>query len=203
MKNVISSKDLSIILNKRKKDKPLCNNKKSRTYYDRLKDAVESGFSYKKDIAYVDEKSIVLEFNNVSILSHNDILRINFKQLYPYIKMWKERVKNNISKITKDEALNFNSNKVKIEFLFKLKHKKFLDYDATVACSKFIIDGIVESGFLSDDTIDIVPVILTDQIKNSENENSIIVIINEINELELLKYFSNTLIKNKKKLDSE
>lgn len=203
MKNVISSKDLSIILNKRKKENSSYNNKKSRTYYDRLKDAVESGFSYKKDISYVDEKSIVLEFNNVSILSHNDILRINFKQLYPYIKMWKERVKNNISKITEDEILNFNSNKVKIEFLFKLKHKKFLDYDATVACSKFIIDGIVESGFLSDDTKDIVPVILTDQIKNSENENSIIVIINEISELELLKYFSNTLIKNKKKLDSE
>ncbi len=204
MKNTISSKDLKMILNKGKKKSPSGEQKKkARTYYDRLREAVESGFSHKKDISYIDEKSIVLEFNNVSILSHNDILRINFKQLYPYIKMWKERVKENIKKISEKEKEKFNSEKVKIEFLFKLKHKKFLDYDATVACSKFIIDGIVESGFLDDDTIEIVPVILTDQVKNSEDESSILVVINEITESELLKYFSNTLIKNKKKLDSK
>ena len=41
----------------------------------------------------------------------------------------------------------FLNNKVKLEFFNKDKNNQTLDYDASVGCIKFIIDGLVESKF--------------------------------------------------------
>lgn len=193
MKNIISASDYNSLNKKTKSSNTL---KKTRTYYDRLNDAISSGFSFKKDEYKFENETLIFSFLDVAILSHNDILRINFKKLYPYIKLWKERVKNTASKIPESQSDYFLNKEVKIEFLFKTKTEKKLDYDSSVACSKFIIDGLVESNILIDDVVDIVPLILTKQIKNKIKENTIIVIISEVNQLYMENLFSETLKNN-------
>lgn len=184
----ISQKDLNkIIKNKSSTTKSL--GKVKRTYYDRLEEAIKTGFIYSKDEIEISEKCIILKFNDVVFLSHNDILRIHFKRMYRYIKLWKNRVKE----ICKDKNFecweNNKSKPMKIEFLYNTKNNEFIDYDSTMGSFKFILDGLTESGIIVDDSMDYVPVILSKQIKNKEC-NSIYVVITSLDMEKYENYFS-------------
>jgi hypothetical protein len=160
-----------------------------RTYYNRLNEAIKTGFCFKSDKAYNTGEAIIFEFINVYLLSHNDILRIHYKKMYPYIKLWKERVKH-ISKEINIEELNKSEDyKLKIEILYITKNSNFLDYDSTIAASKYIIDGLTESNIIEDDSIEFIPIILSKQDKNKE-ENAIKIVITPITQEEYESYYS-------------
>jgi hypothetical protein len=187
MKNAINLEDL----NKMSKGKKSLLDKKpkKRTYYDRLNDAVDHGFSFKRDLFSYDEekKELYIEFRDIILISHNDLLRIKFQSAYKYIKLWKERVVFLLS----GKCKKFESS-VKIEVLIKTSKSQTLDYDASIACVKFIIDGLVKSNVIEDDTIDYVPLVLTHQEKTKDKMSSIFIVISEISKKELDSYFSNS-----------
>lgn len=182
----ISQKDLNKLIKNSKSNKP---NKVKRTYYDRLEEAIKTGFVYSKDEIEISSEYIIFKFNDVVFLSHNDILRIHFKRMYRYIKLWKDRVKE----LCKDKDFSkwdVNKNKpMKIEFLYNTKNNELLDYDSTVGAFKFILDGFTESGVIVDDSMEHVPIILSKQRKNKDN-NSIYVVITPLNINEYNNYFS-------------
>ncbi len=154
---------------------------KKRTYYDRFEDAIKYGFSFDKDIFYKKDNAYFFEFNNVTVLSLNDLFRINYKKSYTYRELWKERVDNLVSN-NKLELLN---SPVSIEILYKNKTQKSLDYDASIGVLKFIIDGFVKSKLINDDDQKNVPMILTKTINNKEYDfNSLIVVIQEIDSID-------------------
>lgn len=184
----INQKELNkIIKNKNTNNSKL--NKPKRTYYDRLDEAIKTGFVFSNDEVKISSESIVFKFNDVVFLSHNDILRIHFKRMYKYIKLWKDRVKE----ICKDKDFSeWSINKdypIKIEFLYNTKNNEFLDYDSTIGAFKFILDGFTENGVIMDDSMDYVPIILSKQRKNKKN-NSIYVVITPLNLNEYENYFS-------------
>ena len=179
MKTIITSNEF----------KKMQNKKQSRTYYDRLEDAINYGFNFDNDIFIQEEDSLILKFNDVYFLSHNDILRIHFKRLYKYIKLWKERVKSISKKIDINKWENVKNKLLKIEFIYVNNNNEFLDYDSTIASFKFILDGLTESKIIIDDNQDHVPIILSKQLKSKE-KNSIIVIITVLNQEEINNYFS-------------
>ena len=176
--------------NKLKKEK-----KKTRTYYDRYNDAVSKGFSFKKDDIYVlKNDSIVIEFNDVILLSLNDLLRIHEKKAYKYKCLWKERVINIL------EKNNYNINTpITIEILYINRKNKKLDYDASIACTKYIIDGLVKAKLIEDDTQEHIPLILSNTIINKDAEyDSVILCIKSIGDIN--NYYSEdfkSIIKNK------
>jgi len=181
----ISKSDLNKIIKNSKNNKV----KVQRTYYDRLEEAIKTGFVFSKDEIEISSKSIVFKFNDVVFLSHNDILRIHFKRMYRYIKLWKDRVKE----LCKDRDFSeweFNKNSpMKIEFLYNTKNNEFLDYDSTIGSFKFILDGFTENGIIVDDSMDYVPIILSKQRKN-KNKNSIYVVITPLDLKDYENYFS-------------
>lgn len=179
MKTIISSSDF----------KKMQTKKKSRTYYDRLEDAINFGFNFDKDIIKQDENSLIIEFNEVYFLSHNDILRIHFKRLYRYIKLWKERVINISKKIDKNNWDLIKINPLKIEFIYVNNNNEFLDYDSTIASFKFILDGLTESEIIIDDNQNHVPIILSRQLK-SKDKNAIILVITPIQDIDINNFFS-------------
>lgn len=180
MKTVISSNEFKKIQNK----------KTARTYYDRLEDAINYGFNFDNDIIIQKEESLVIKFNNVYFLSHNDILRIHFKRLYKYIKLWKERVIYISKKIDTNLWEPIKNQPLKIEFIYLNNNNEFLDYDSTIASFKFILDGLTESKIIIDDNQQHIPIILSKQIKSKDN-NGIILIITPLKEEEINNYFSN------------
>lgn len=191
----ISKKELNSLLKNKEKVKKNINNKnkietKKRTYYDRLNDAIKFGFNFREDKITINNKSAILHFNNVYLLSHNDILRINFKMMYKYIKLWKERVAHLVNKVSLEEWQETKSKKIKIEFLYTTKNSQCLDYDSTVGAVKFIIDGLTESSVIFDDSIEFIPVVLSRQ-KRTEGNNSLTVVLTPITEEEYETYFSN------------
>jgi hypothetical protein len=189
MKNAINLKDINLIKSKKTNKKT----EKKRTYYDRLNDAVETGFSYKKDeIIFNKEHNIcILKFVDVALISHNDILRINFKVAYKYIKLWKDRVQHLVKKSEIPLPECFNENKVIFEFLIKTNHSQTLDYDSSVACLKFIVDGVVKSKLIKDDSLDNIPLMLTKQQKVKNEPSSIYLVISTITDKEVDSHFSN------------
>jgi hypothetical protein len=180
MKNTINLKDLKKIKGE---------NKVKRTYYDRLNDAVESGFSFKLDDFYKVNSKLVFEFNDVALISLNDLLRINFKSCYKYIKLWKERVINIVDK-NKIENYPFGDDRVKIEFIIETKNNQTLDYDASIACTKFITDGLVKSKIIKDDSLKYLPMIISKQKKSTNGISSIKMVLSKITESELDSFFS-------------
>ena len=196
MKNGIDLKDLKG-MGKRGAGKTKSDNKKKRTYYDRLNDAVETGFSFKEDEIHVDleKEECFIKFKNTVLINHNDLLRIKFNVAYKYIKLWKERVVNVVKKLDDSQMKIFLNNPVKIEILIETKNAMTLDYDASIGSSKFIIDGLVKSKILEDDTKEHIPLILTSQKKSKVNISSIYIIIKPIKEYELRKYFSDSFNK--------
>jgi hypothetical protein len=188
MKNAINLKDIKSIKSKVK------TSDKKRTYYDRLNEAVETGFSYKKDVITHDNKNniCVLKFIDVALISHNDILRINFKVAYKYIKLWKDRVQNLVKNLDTPLPDCFNENKVIFEFLIKTNNSQTLDYDSSVACLKFIVDGVVKSKLIKDDSLDNIPLMLTKQKKVKNEPSSIYLVISTITDVEVESHFSDT-----------
>lgn len=179
MKTTISASEFKKIKNK----------KTSRTYYDRLEDAVNYGFNFDKDSFIQKENSLILKFNDVYFLSHNDILRIHFKRLYRYIKLWKNRVIELSKKIDITKWEKIKNKKLKIEFIYINNNNEFLDYDSTIASFKFILDGLTESKIILDDNQDNIPIILSKQIKSIDS-NSIIVILTPLEDSDIDNYFS-------------
>ncbi len=179
MKTTISASEFKKIKNK----------KTSRTYYDRLEDAVNYGFNFDKDSFIQKENSLILKFNDVYFLSHNDILRIHFKRLYRYIKLWKNRVIELSKKIDMTRWEKLKNKKLKIEFIYINNNNEFLDYDSTIASFKFILDGLTESKIILDDNQDNIPIILSKQIKSIDS-NSIIVILTPLEDSDIDNYFS-------------
>lgn len=168
MKN-ISIKDL-----KNKKEK-----KKQRSYYDRYNDAIEFGFNNSEDYFEKINKSFVFHFKNIIILSNNDMLRIHYKKSYKYRELWKERV---ISLIEKANIKKLKT-PILVEALYIKNKNKALDYDSSVSCLKYILDGLVKSGIINDDNLKHIPHIMTKTIiNNNEKYDSIIISIKEIDE---------------------
>jgi len=186
----MSSKDLELLLkSKSNKSESQSLSKNKRTYYDRLEDAIRDGFDFKDDKISINEKSMVLVFNRVCLLSHNDILRIQFKRMYRYISLWKKRVINLVDTVDLKEWEKNKVKKIKIEFLYITNNKQYLDYDSTVGAVKFIIDGLTKSSAIFDDSLEFIPVILSRQQK-TQGDNSLIVVLTPIEEEEYEKYFS-------------
>lgn len=179
----IKSSELNSIL-KSKGEKNI-----KRTYYDRLKEAISTGFNFSNDSVVVSKDSIVIDFNEVYFLSHNDLLRIHFKSLYRYIKLWKDRVKYVFSNEDLSVWEESKKNKLKIEFLYVTKNNDYLDYDSTVGSFKFIMDGLTEAGIIIDDSMEYVPLVLSKQKKNNK-KNSIKVVITVLKEEDYDKCFS-------------
>jgi hypothetical protein len=177
----MSEKDLNSLMKPSKK--------KARTYYDRLDEAVTTGFNFKNDSIVLNENSMVLNFSGVYLLSHNDILRIQFKKMYRYISLWKERVGNLIEDVSLKEWEKNKIKKIKIEFLYTTQNKQCLDYDSTVGAVKFVIDGLTESSVIFDDSIEFIPVVLSRQ-KKTRGENALMVVLTPIEEEEYENYFS-------------
>ena len=113
------------------------------------------------------------------MLSNNDMLRIHYKKSYKYRELWKER----IISLVNENKLKKIKDPVLIEALYIKRNNKTLDYDSSISCLKYIIDGFVKSGILEDDCISIVPYILTKTIVDkSQKFDSIILSIKEIDE---------------------
>lgn len=160
MKNSINLKDFNTNKTKQKK----------RTYYDRLNEAVKTGFPLGKDTLIEKENSIIYKFHDVVLISNNDLLRIKFNLCTKYKNLWKERVEN-LSKRIENKDI-FKNKKVKIEYLLETNKSVTLDYDSAISSTKFITDGFVNSGLLIDDNLNYVPLILSNQKKVKKNEVS-------------------------------
>lgn len=188
----INQKDLNKLI---KNNTNLINNnnktikKVKRTYYDRLEDAIKTGFVFSNDEIIINKYSIIFKFNDVVFLSHNDILRIHFKRMYRYIKLWKERVKSICKDKDFSEWHEFQDKPMKIEFLYNTKNNEFLDYDSTIGAFKFILDGLTENKIIVDDSMNYVPIILSKQLKNKE-KNSIYVVVSILDIEKYNDYFS-------------
>lgn len=162
------------------------NSKKKYDYYDRYKDAIENYFYFNNDKFEKKDNFYIFKFNKIKILSLNDLLRIKYQESYKYRELWKERVLN----LVKLNNIQKISTPISMEVLYINKQNRMLDYDASVACLKFIIDGFVKSGLIEDDTQNHLPIVLTKTVVNKELEdNSMIILIKPIDSIN--SFYSN------------
>lgn len=170
---LISKKDFDKINNK-KKDKSVIeviskedvlNTKKTRTSIDRLKDATNILRTRPNvDKLYLSSDTIILEFIDIALVSNNDLLRIDNREIYSFKSAWHERVLDLIKGVdlsnwkTKDAP-------VVIEFLYKTKNAKVYDPDSIVSAFKSTLDGLVCAKILKDDTVEHIPIIIPRQEK--------------------------------------
>jgi hypothetical protein len=169
--------------------------KKRRTGVDRMLEAISSGFPCGADSCSLSNGKLFIELNVVSLLSHNDILRINFKQLHRYICLWKERIALSLRALNHDKKKFVFAESVKIEFLYERKTARKLDYDSAVAVTKFIVDGLVEQKVIEDDSDDFLKLILVKQCHGKSDTDNIKLLISPCSESDVDKLFSLELSK--------
>lgn len=140
--------------------------KVKRTSFDRLNSAIDSNkFTFDDSLEIdVDYSQCVLRFDGASLVSNNDLLRLDNRDIFKYKKSWERRVKK---LVTDDLIENWNKNwegMVKIEYIYS-RMGNFLDLDGMSAALKAVIDGLVVSGLLVDDGQAEIPIQLPYQVK--------------------------------------
>lgn len=210
----INKKEFESLKNSSKKDiiesislqesKELFLKNKKRTSIDRLKDATCTLKKYPvADKIYLSKDTIILDFIDIALVSNNDLLRIDNREIYAFKLAWHERVANLLKGV---DLSNWDTKNhpVIIEFLYKTKNAKNYDPDSIVSAFKSTLDGLVCSGVLKDDTVEHIPLIIPRQEKYNIGEkklnkiNTLTIVISPANELE--KYYTDTfkkVLKNK------
>lgn len=164
--------------------------KKQRTAFDRLEDAIKtmkSDGSRDKILFNEDYSACILEFNNIAFLSNNDLLRIDNRYLYKFKISWNNRIENLLKGVDLSNWQETKKGKILIEFLYKTKNAQVYDPDAISSAFKSTLDGIVNVGILADDKVENVPLIIPRQEK-TKNENSLIIVLSKLDNVE--KYYT-------------
>jgi hypothetical protein len=160
--------------------------KKPRNSYDRLESSIEIiNNNGKNDKISIDDDSkfCVIYFENINLLSYNDLLRLDNRKIFKLKKAWHKRIK----KLTENISLKHwdNSRGFILEFLYKPKHGLFLDADAITASLKATIDGLVHSSLLKDDNNNFVELIIPRQEKQdvSKKYSELSIVISPVDSL--------------------
>ncbi|HAS8541352.1 TPA: hypothetical protein I7730_16330 [Vibrio vulnificus] len=99
------------------------------------------------------EKSLKLTFNGAATLSHNKILRVEFRLLHSYHKSWYSRVKNlvdrNMDSVSKWLTL-VGGNRLLLEGL-EIRPTAERDTDSVSGAIKAIVDGLNHAELFKDD----------------------------------------------------
>lgn len=173
--------------------------KKTRNSFDRLNDAIDiMNSDNSRDRIYFnnDYSACIIEFNNIALLSNNDLLRIDNRYIYKFKMCWHDRVVNLLNGVDLKEWENTKKNPILIEFLYKTKNAQVYDPDSISSAFKSTLDGIVKAGLLVDDKIDNVPLIIPRQEK-TKNENSLIIVLSKLDNIDRFYscYFKDVLKK--------
>jgi len=164
----------------------LTNNKKKRTSFCRLKDAIDTmNKTSENDRIYFnsDYTVCILEFQDIAFLSYNDLLRLHNKDLYKFKMGWHERIAKLLQDLNLEKWENMKKNPILIEFLYKTKNAQIYDPDAIVSAFKSTLDGLVHAGLLIDDKVENVPLIIPKQEK-TKGENSLYIVLSKMPNIE-------------------
>lgn len=193
----LSDKDFKKIMEKSKtiikpetKDKEVETIKKKYSPKKRLNDAIDllKHNTTTNDKIYFnnDYSECILEFNNITLLSFNDLLRNDNRHLFSFKKNWEKRILDLLSYKNITAWDKTKNGPIIIEFLYKTD--KFVDPDSICASFKYPLDGIVKAGLLFDDNNNHVPLIIPRQEKRSEKFDSLIIVLSPLNNIE--KYYT-------------
>src|ERR1044071_1080277 len=123
---LISKKDFDKIKDKKKDKKAIeivnkediLNIKKTRTSIDRLKDATNILRTRPNvDKLYLSTDTMILEFIDIALVSNNDLLRIDNREIYSFKSAWHERVLDLLKGVDLSQWKT-KENPVVIEFLY-------------------------------------------------------------------------------------
>lgn len=128
----------------------------------------------------------ILEFNNITLLSFNDLLRNDNRHLFSFKKNWEKRILDLLSYKDITAWNTTKSGPIIIEFLYKTD--KFVDPDSICASFKYPLDGIVKAGLLFDDNNSHVPLIIPRQEKRTEKFDSLVIVLSPLKNIE--KYYT-------------
>ncbi len=165
--------------------------KKTRNSFDRLNDAIDiMNSDNSRDRIYFnnDYSACIIEFNNIALLSNNDLLRIDNRYIYKFKMCWHDRVVNLLNGVDLKNWEETKKSQILIEFLYKTKNAQVYDPDSISSAFKSTLDGIVKAGLLVDDKIDNVPLIIPRQEK-TKNENSLIIVLSKLDNID--RFYSN------------
>lgn len=162
-----------------------------RNNQDRLSDAIEKikVLNEKDKICLNEDKSkclILLE--DVIMISTNISLRLGAKQMHTYKQLWKDRIKNLASDNFLQQWGDISDRQVKIEFLYEIPTKKYMDYDGRIGAFKSALDGLVDAEIIKDDKENFVPIVLGKQQKSKDKKYRLYIIISIEKDFE--KYYS-------------
>lgn len=173
--------------------------KKKRTSIDRLKDATATLKKFPvEDKLFLSGDTIILDFKDIALVSNNDLLRIDNREIYSFKTAWHDRVSNLLKGV---DLSNWKTkeNPVIIEFLYKTKNAKVYDPDSIVSAFKSTLDGLVCSGVLKDDTVENIPLIIPRQekyiVKDKDETkiNTLTIVISPA--YDITKYYTETFKK--------
>lgn len=165
--------------------------KKTRNSFDRLNDAIDiMNSDNSRDRIYFnnDYSACIIEFNNIALLSNNDLLRIDNRYIYKFKMCWHDRVVKLLNGVDLKNWEETKKSQILIEFLYKTKNAQVYDPDSISSAFKSTLDGIVKAGLLVDDKIDNVPLIIPRQEK-TKNENSLIIVLSKLDNID--RFYSN------------
>jgi len=195
----MNSKELKKILDS-KKDKNLISEvakepvKEKRTAIDRINDAVVTLEQYpNNDKVYMHKDTLILNFEDIALISNNDLLRTDNRKIYGFKKAWHERVAHLLKNV---DLSNWKTkeNPVVIEFLYCTKNSKRYDPDSIISAFKSTLDGLVEAKVLKDDTVEDIPLIIARQEKSTicpernKKINTLTIVISPANDIS--RYYS-------------
>jgi len=165
---IVNAKQLQGLLkmNQLSDGEPLKPEKKKRTSIDRLKDATAILNQYPNDDKiFISGDSMILHFDDIALISNNDLLRIDNREIYAFKKAWHERVAHLLKGIDLSDWKT-KEIPVVIEFLYMTKNAKTYDPDSIVSAFKSTLDGLVCANVLNDDTVENIPLIIPRQEKS-------------------------------------
>lgn len=135
-----------------------------------------------------DFSECILEINDITLLSFNDLLRNDNRHLFSFKKNWECRILNLLKHKDISNWENTKNQPILIEFLYKTD--KFVDPDSICASFKYPLDGLVKSGLLIDDNNKHVPLIIPRQEKRTEKFDSLIIVLSPLKDIK--KYYTNS-----------
>jgi hypothetical protein len=178
----LNNNELKKLINKKSGEEP---KKIYRTPADRFQDvlAFNKVNTFSDKISFQDNFCLI-ELNHIKLLSNNDVLRIDNRKLTSYKNQCKNRIKNLVNK--KDNKyikwLKFIENRpVKLEYIYAPQHGRKMDTtDGITGAFKYLVDGLVISGLLKDDTDDHIPFIIPKQFKGNDQIFILMTLIDNI-----------------------
>lgn len=176
----------------------ITSNKSKPSYYKKLekinsKSDIEKILISKLDCIIESQKNdtLIFKINDIEILNLNEMFRIDFRRLDSYKINHKNRIISLISKnfpnLTKENPFFERNNELVLEILY-YKNSKLLDYDGSVSCFKFLIDGLTKSHVIFDDNYNNIKLVLVKQIKSENNQNDLYFVLKKIDNVD--SYFS-------------